>query len=202
MIALAVALARAWVRMYTRGVPAAVRDARRAEIECDLWEQPHEERALGQPVFATASRVLGRVLRGVPSDLSWRLEHRARGRASRRLRGVAVAARRHRWAVFPALVELGYVTGFAQIGTPSSIDMPEQLAMAAGAAAILSGMVLLWRGVAPVAAAWLVCLGALAPTFLIARTAPLSLLWAALAMRSAVRRSDAVRARRRRIASG
>jgi hypothetical protein len=104
--------------------------------------------------------------------------------------------------VFPALVEVGYVTGVAKVGTPSSVDTPEQLAMAVGATAILWGMVLLWRGVAPVAGAWLVCLGALAPTFLIARSAPLSLLFAALAMRSAVRRSDALRARRRRIAAG
>ena len=36
MIALTFALARAWVRIYTRGLSAALRDARRAEIACDL----------------------------------------------------------------------------------------------------------------------------------------------------------------------
>jgi hypothetical protein len=50
-------------------------------------------------------------------------------------------------------------------------------------------------------AAWLVCLGTLMPTLLIARSAPLAIVWAALAMRSAVRRSDTLRANRRRVAS-
>ena len=90
-----------------------------------------------------------------------------------------------------------YVTGAAQLATPGFVETPEQLAMTAGAAARLAGMVLLGRGAAPVAAAWIVCLGAVAPLPLIAPSVPLSLVWAALAMRSATRRSDAVRARHR-----
>jgi hypothetical protein len=196
MIAFALALARAWVRIYTHGMPAESRDARRAEIECDLWEQRHDEQSRRHRAVATAPAMIGRVLRGIPSDVSWRLERRQRGRAARRLRA---AAGRHRWTVLPALVELGYVTGFAKVGTPSSVDTPEQLAMAAGAAAILCGMVLLWRGIAPVTGAWLVGLGALGPTFLIARIAPLSLLMAILALRSAVRRVEELREERRRL---
>ena len=202
MIALALAFAGAWVRIYTRGMPAAVRDARRSEIECDLWEQREEARSCCRRASATALDVLGRVLRGVPSDLSWRLEHRARGRLTRPLRAGAVTARRYGWTVFPMLVELIYITGVAGIGTPSFVDTPEKLAMAVGAAAILAGILFLWRGTAPAVAAWLVCLGALAPTLVIARSAPLSLLWAVLAMRSAVRRADALRSERRRVAGG
>jgi hypothetical protein len=201
MIAFAFALARRWVRIYTRGVPAALRDARRAEIGCDLWEQRHDECGNGRAAFRTGADVLGRVIRGAPSDLAWRLEHRTRSTAPRRLRRARAMARAHRWTVFPAAVELLYLTGAAKIGTPSFVDAPEQLAMAAGAAAILAGMLFLWRGSTPVAAAWLICIGALAPTLLIARGAPLSLLWAALAMRSAVRRSDVLRAQRREVAS-
>jgi hypothetical protein len=200
MIALVLAIARGWLRIYTRGTPAAVRDARRAEIECDLWEQRHEQQSRDQRVTATALDVLGRVVRGVPSDLSWRVQHRERRGVARRLRGGVVAARRYGWTVFPALVDVIYVTGAARIGTPSFVDTPEQLAMAVGAAAILWGMLLLWRGTAPAAGAWLVCLGAAAPVLLIARGAPLSLLWAVLAMGSATRRSDALRAQRRRVA--
>jgi hypothetical protein len=202
MIALALALARAWVALYTRGVSAAARDARRAEIACDLWEQRHDQRADGRPAPLIAADVLGRVIRGAPSDLAWRVEHRRRGAASRRLRHAGAVARAHRWTVFPAVVELTYVTGAAKLGTPAFVDTPEQLAMAAGAAAILAGMVCLWRGTAPVAAAWILCLGALAPTLLIARSAPLAIVWAVLAMRSAVRRSDVLRADRGRVALG
>jgi hypothetical protein len=192
VIALALALARAWVRIYTCGMSPAVGQARRAEIESDLWEQRHEEQSRRRRALATTLHLLGRVIRGVPSDLSWRIEHRSRRR---------IAVRHHAWIVFPAFVEISYITGAARVGTPSAVDAPEQVAMALGAAAILWGVVMLWRGTAPVAAAWLVCLGALAPTLLIARIAPLSLVWAALAARSAVRRSDALRARHARVAS-
>lgn len=193
MIALALALARAWVTLYTKGVAAIVRDRRRAEIACDLWEQRHDQRSDRRSGLATAVAVLGRVIRGAPSDLAWRMEQRRRGAIVRRLRRAGAVARAHRWTVFPAAVEVIYLTGAAKLGTPSFVDTPEQLAMAAGAAAILAGMIFLWRGTAPVAAAWILCLGALAPTLLIARAAPLQLVWAVLAMRSAVRRSDAVR---------
>jgi hypothetical protein len=141
-----------------------------------------------------ALHVLGRALRGLAADLSWRLQQRPRRGVARNVRLAGMAARRHRWTVFPGLVGLGYLSGAASIGTPRFVDMPEQLAMAGAAAAILVGGVCLWRGTAPVAAAWLVYLGALAPLPLIVPTAPFSLLWAALAMRSAARRSEALRA--------
>jgi hypothetical protein len=46
-----------------------VRDARRAEIMSDLWEQCHAEGTRGR-CAATALAVLGRVVRGVPADLA------------------------------------------------------------------------------------------------------------------------------------
>ena len=195
MSSVVLALIRSWVRLYTRGVPAELRETRRAEIDSDLWEQVHDDQARGRRPLATTLRVLGRVLRGVVSDLSWRLEHRPRHGVVQNLRLAGVAARRNGWTVFPALVELSYVSGAAKLGTPSFVGTPEQLAMAGGAAAILVGASCLWRGTAPVAAAWLVCLGAVAPLPLIMPSAPLSLLWSALAVRSATRRSEALRAK-------
>jgi hypothetical protein len=38
----AASLVRSWTWLYTCGLPAAVRDARRAEIESDLWEFFHD----------------------------------------------------------------------------------------------------------------------------------------------------------------
>lgn len=31
-------LARRWARLYTSGLPPVIRDRRRAEIECEVWE--------------------------------------------------------------------------------------------------------------------------------------------------------------------
>jgi hypothetical protein len=71
---LPVRLAQAWVALYTRGLPADRRDARRAEISSDLWEQCHDGSRDGS-ASATAS-VLGRVLAGALADISWRVEER------------------------------------------------------------------------------------------------------------------------------
>ena len=54
-------LVRGWTRVYTLGLPVAARDRRRAEIESDLWESEHAD-------------AIGRLIRGVPSDLAWRIE--------------------------------------------------------------------------------------------------------------------------------
>ena len=63
---------RVWTRLYTWGMPPHVRDARRAEIESDLWEHEHDldsDLHLGPTV-----QLLSRLILGVPYDLQWRLE--------------------------------------------------------------------------------------------------------------------------------
>jgi uncharacterized protein (TIGR03435 family) len=61
----AVACVRGWTRIYTWGMPSAMRDRRRNEIESDLWEsQSH----------VSASHILLRLVRGIPDDLGWRAE--------------------------------------------------------------------------------------------------------------------------------
>ena len=59
-------MVRAWVRLYTLGLPADVRDRRREEVASDLWEQQHE---------AGAGSVWLRVAGGMPADVTWRLGH-------------------------------------------------------------------------------------------------------------------------------
>lgn len=61
-----------WVELYTRGLPAGLREERLAEIESDLWEH----RRAG----ASAGAILSRCLRGVLADLGWRRGRRT-GRA-------------------------------------------------------------------------------------------------------------------------
>lgn len=70
----------AWVRRYTRGLPAEWREERRAELESDLWEQVSGAQARGQRLGVTQAILLSRCARGAVADLSWRRRARP-GRA-------------------------------------------------------------------------------------------------------------------------
>jgi hypothetical protein len=79
-LGLAAALVRAWTHAYTWRLEPAVRDARRAEIESDLWEFQHDpERDRHR-----AAHVLARLVIGIPDDLSWRAEHASTRRTPQR----------------------------------------------------------------------------------------------------------------------
>jgi hypothetical protein len=67
MLRLAVALVRLWTRAFTLGMPPTAREWRRAEIESDLWEQ-HDDRT------ASPWQLLGRLFRGIPADVLWRID--------------------------------------------------------------------------------------------------------------------------------
>jgi TonB family protein len=67
--ALVAACVRCWTRLYTWRMPPAVRDARREEIESDLWESSHD------PAITQAELVVQMVMRltlGLADDLAWR----------------------------------------------------------------------------------------------------------------------------------
>ena len=74
MMTLAIGLTRWWVRLYTKGLSLEMRDARRAEIESDLWEQGEDATANGSQPDETALHILFRLFLGLPSDLVWRVE--------------------------------------------------------------------------------------------------------------------------------
>ncbi len=65
--------ATAWTTFYTRGLPDETAERRREEIASDLFEHAHE----AGPTPAQQAEVLGRVLWGIPADLSWRRAARA-----------------------------------------------------------------------------------------------------------------------------
>jgi hypothetical protein len=73
LIAGAVSLVRTWTWLYTYGLPTQVRDARRLEIESDLWEFLHDTDRAGS--VTSSVHLLVRLLRGVPDDLTWRADH-------------------------------------------------------------------------------------------------------------------------------
>ena len=58
-------MARWWTRIYTAGLPDHLREARRAEVESDLWESLTD----GAP----SHHILARTALGLPDDLTWSL---------------------------------------------------------------------------------------------------------------------------------
>jgi hypothetical protein len=69
----AAACLRTWTRLYTWRMDPSLRDARREEIESDLWESQadrgrHSDLAL---------QIVARLFFGMSADLRWRVEHDA-----------------------------------------------------------------------------------------------------------------------------
>lgn len=95
-----VRVVRGWVRLYTAGLPDGVGDRRRLELESDIWEQLHDDR--GRHVTRA---VVGRWLRGIPADISWRYHElvAARRRGARAGDGDPVVGSSW-WVVLTALV--------------------------------------------------------------------------------------------------
>ena len=80
MTPVAVAIVRVWTRIYTAGLPPALRTERRAEIESDLWEGLHNPPAAGG---SSGLQVIQRLIAGIPDDLAWRVELTTRAAAVR-----------------------------------------------------------------------------------------------------------------------
>jgi hypothetical protein len=70
------AVIRGWVDLYTRGLPADARSARRDEIDDDLWCEHAEAAAAGRSARSLDADLALRLLFGIPSDISWRLAYR------------------------------------------------------------------------------------------------------------------------------
>ena len=66
-------LVRWWVGLYTYGLPSDVRDARREEIEADVWDQLDDATRSGRSDRSTASEIVTRLVLGLPADLTWRI---------------------------------------------------------------------------------------------------------------------------------
>ena len=68
---------RAWVALYTRGLPEADATERRALLDADLWDEAQAAEWMGE-TSSLAQRRLSRWIRGVPADISWRVERQRR----------------------------------------------------------------------------------------------------------------------------
>ena len=68
---LAASIVRLWTRAYTLGMPPEAAEARRREIDSDIWEEQNDPNPGSRP---TAFDLLQRLARGLPHDLIWRVE--------------------------------------------------------------------------------------------------------------------------------
>ena len=73
----ATAAVRAWVAFYTHRLPAELAAARRELIEGDLFDETRAAESFGRTAGLGRQR-WGRLIRGMPADLAWRLEQRGR----------------------------------------------------------------------------------------------------------------------------
>ncbi len=109
-----------WTRVYTAGLPAELAQARRRELESDIWEHQAFDRAAGENPADTGFEILMRMLLGVPADLLWR-------------RSVSVQTRRAAAPITKLKGEPGVVT--------------KLLAPVATVFTVLVGLFLLYNGV-------------------------------------------------------
>lgn len=166
------ALVRGWVGLYTRGLPAELRAARRDEIADDLWCQHEEAAALGRPARSLDADMVLRLLFGVPADISWRLTYRGKPAASSLERSASMSTRAIgasaivagiTWGVlFVAFIPLGEAVWTGAIGVAGVLG-----SLVAAIAFSTAAIGLAWRfqdGVRPLGAvgALLVTVGAFA----------------------------------------
>lgn len=134
-------LVRRWVDLYTRGLATELRDARRAEIESDLWAQSEEAAEVGRTPSSVGMEMLVRLVLGVPADIGWREAHRRDSATSPRKEIVMHEPRSRRvWTVLGAV--------WASIGIAFAIvllidirsrlgDRPEDVTSASLAAGVI-----------------------------------------------------------------
>jgi hypothetical protein len=147
---LVVAVVRTWTRLYTTRLEPVVRDARRAEIESDLWEH---SRAAGEGKAERRSvigQILARCLLGVAADLTWRSQM-LRGPGRDEKGGVPMNERieRNWWLPAPiALIAYGTYAmlihlvgdGFESPWDRTAAGWDPSLASRTGAALLIGGL--------------------------------------------------------------
>jgi TonB family protein len=109
---------RGWTRIYTWRLPRDAREARRAEVESDLWESAHDP----DGVIHGGFHMLVRLLTGVPDDLGWRFEQENTMSARIKLRMAIVGL-----AAVVGAVWMGAAWSLSQTSRP---DVPLPLASA------------------------------------------------------------------------
>ena len=132
-----VALVRRWAALYTRGLPADVRDRRLLELESDVWEHLHDadERNVRRAVF-------GRFLRGIPADVWWRYHTLLESRRARpRSQNMSTSLRGNWWVILTAI--LGVVPLGLSLAMLATVSGGGAIRLVGVAGATVSGALLI-----------------------------------------------------------
>ncbi len=140
----AAGLAQRWVAAYTRGLPPAVRERRRAELASDLWEQRAAGRAAGTPEPAVGRSIVWRTVAGAPADLRWRRRQLTAPRGWQ-LASAHAPSRLPAWVVLTALLAVFQIATGLQ---SALLPVNRSAAGAAGTLAVAGTGVLLLVGIA------------------------------------------------------
>ena len=163
---LVVRLTRAWALLYTRGLPTDRRAARRDELDSDFWEHEAWGAATGRSAGRIALEILGRLVAGIPADLSWR---RLEGRNARHQSPRSAGGETMDNSVNSGMVALTSVIGFGTVALGIMVTFFDGeraqggLLVVAGLL-ILGGLVAMHRGVR--GARGIVALGTIVPATL------------------------------------
>lgn len=110
------AAVRGWVDLYTLGLPRAIRERRRQELHGELAEEWLD--AVRRSAQAGLRRQRwGRLVRGIPDDLAWRVSDARRAAAA--LQGPARWVPLTRWSLaLLGIVAIGAGGGFSLVALP------------------------------------------------------------------------------------
>jgi hypothetical protein len=136
-------LVRRWVELYTRGLAAEFRDARRAEIESDLWAQAEEAEDVGRGSSSIEVEMLTRLALGMPADIGWRRSHRRGSVAANRKEIALREPRSHQvlTVIGVALAALDLVLASAGlVNIQGDSDPADVLVASVKAVAMMSGL--------------------------------------------------------------
>lgn len=158
---------RRWASLYTRGLPADLRAARRDELESDLWEHTHWSTTEGRRPSRIALEITERLVAGMAADLLWRFEHRGAqphttrplggGNMARLMKNYGMVALTLALALFTISISIGVVAFDDGKRWQAAILFVGGILMLGGLIAVRSGL----RGGRPA-----VALGAIVPGLL------------------------------------
>jgi hypothetical protein len=150
-LAVAQRAVRGWVSLYTRAITPPVRQARCDEMESDVWEHMRDrlDGGIAQPLIAVA--LLERMLRGIPSDLSWRRTHLSvatEAAADGKERPMLEALKRNWWQIVAGVLTAWnafLISAYATAHDIGSADQLRLIAIPTVAVVLLGGGLLLRR---------------------------------------------------------